>query len=119
MNVNETITDEFINLDEKIDIENKKAKKLFEESKVVNSRIKGLMSEIKQLKESSTQLVEELRERENQIVQKVQDVYFPFINVLGNQIRNGCIDSQTVGTPSAANPNGDCQFCFQYSFRTE
>ena len=36
MNVNETTTNEYINLDEKMDIENKKTKKLFEQSKVVN-----------------------------------------------------------------------------------
>lgn len=36
MNNNETISDEYLNLDEKMDIENKKTKKLFEQSKVVN-----------------------------------------------------------------------------------
>jgi hypothetical protein len=36
--------DDFINIDDKLDIESKKIKKLFEENKVVCAKIRGLVS---------------------------------------------------------------------------
>ena len=65
---NNQYQEDLINIEDKLDIESKKIKKLFEENKVVCSKIRNLVSELKNLKEFNNDLIIQLKNRESKIL---------------------------------------------------